>query len=75
MQMANKTHTFLYLAPCGSWYADLSCSEYRHERRYMCEHGTQERLPFGRGADWRCVRDWVQGRYMLDEISVDILSR
>jgi hypothetical protein len=59
----------------GQWWADLSYTDSRHTTAARLEFGSQERLPFGLGADWRVVRDYVAGRYSGDEINVDYLSR
>jgi hypothetical protein len=58
----------------AQWWADMSHSDARHDESAL-EHGTQKRLPFGEGADWRCVRDYCAGQWSGDEIVVDILSR
>ena len=66
----------------GQWWADLSHTDYRWADHaphgtpaYGLECGAQKRLPFGAGADWHCVRDYVSGQYGAAEISVDYLSR
>jgi hypothetical protein len=66
----------------GQWWADLSHTEYRYAEHaphgtpaHGLEFGAQKRLPFGDGADWQCVREYVASQYGAADVCVDYLSR
>ena len=65
---------FLYLAPCCTWFADMSsASDAAHIARIM--GSTQIPTPFCSGADWRTVQATIAERNPADDVVGDILSR
>ena len=65
---------FLYLAPDGTWMADMSsAADAQHIADLMGT--TQIPTPFSRGADWRTVQTAIAERNPADDVVVDVLSR
>lgn len=67
----------LYLAPCGTWYADMTAASPDVAGQTVARiMGTSQiPTPYTRLTPWEDVRDCIQARNPNDEILVDILSR